>query len=152
MLTDPHTDHDPPQAVALTASPTLGVHLAGLHPRLRFVLLQRIAGIGTLPDTDALILLNPTPRRRVIRSSRPPGPGTTSSTPTSSTPTSSTPTSSTATSSDAAGPVRLYVGTDLDDAGVWARARKLHASTTLFLPDDDARLAARLALHLGAMA
>ena len=133
--TETHADTDPPHAVALTASPTLGVHLAGLHPGLRLVLLHRIAGIGTLPDTDALLLLNTTPPRRVVRTGRPPAGGASSS-----------------TSPGPGGPVRLYVGTDLDDAGVWDRARKLHATTTLFLPDDDTRLAARLALHLGAMA
>jgi len=46
----------------------------------------------------------------------------------------------------------LYIGTDLDDADVWARAVKLRAAEVLFVPDDDEKLTSRLAQHLGAVA
>jgi len=46
----------------------------------------------------------------------------------------------------------VYLGTDLDDADVWARAVKLRARDVLVLPDQDAQLVALLAAHLGATA
>ncbi len=46
----------------------------------------------------------------------------------------------------------IYLGTDLDDAGVWARAVKLRAREVLVLPDQDALLVALLTQHLGATA
>ena len=45
----------------------------------------------------------------------------------------------------------VYLGTDLDDADVWARAVKLRARDVV-LPDRDAQLVALLAAHLGATA
>ena len=46
----------------------------------------------------------------------------------------------------------VYLGTDLDDAGVWARAVKLRARDVLVLPDQDGQLVTLLARHLGATA
>ena len=46
----------------------------------------------------------------------------------------------------------VYLGTDLDDADVWARAVKLRARDVLVLPDQDAQLVTLLAQHLGATA
>ncbi len=46
----------------------------------------------------------------------------------------------------------IYLGTDLDDADVWARAVKLRARQVLVLPDQDSQLVALLAAHLGASA
>ena len=46
----------------------------------------------------------------------------------------------------------IYLGTDLDDADVWARAVKLRARQVLVLPDQDSQLVALLAAHLGATA
>ena len=46
----------------------------------------------------------------------------------------------------------VYLGTDLDDADVWARAVKLRARDVLVLPDQDGQLVALLAAHLGATA
>lgn len=46
----------------------------------------------------------------------------------------------------------IYLGTDLDDAEVWARAVKLRARQVLVLPDQDSQLVALLPAHLGATA
>lgn len=109
------------RAVAVTNCPLLALHLAGLHPGVQTALLSRLAGIGTLRDTDALVLLT---------THNPDGPH------------------------GAAGVVTrtLYVGTDLDDGGVWASATKLRADEVLFVPGDDHKLTARLTQHLGARA
>ncbi len=112
------------RAVALTTSPHLAAHLAGLHPGVRTALLTRIAGIGTLPDTDALLLL--TTYDPDARHTSPTGNGLVTTT--------------------------LYIGTDLDDVDVWARAVKLRAEHVLIVPDQDEQLVARLAQHLGAPA
>lgn len=45
------------RAVAVTACPLLAAHLTALHPAVTTALLTRLAGIGTLSDTDGLLLL-----------------------------------------------------------------------------------------------
>jgi len=112
------------RAVAVTACPLLAEHLSGLHPGVRSVLLTRIAGIGTLRDLDALLLL--THHDPASPGASPAGNGLVTTT--------------------------LYIGTDLDDADVWARAVKLRAAEVLFVPDDDEKLTRRLAQHRGAAA
>ena len=106
-------------AVVLTTCPLLAGHLTDLHAGVRTALLTRIAGIGTLPDHDGLLLL-------------------------------------TSHGPDGAGPAgnglvttTIYLGTDLDDAAVWARAVTLRAEAVLVLPDQDDALASRLVEHLG---
>ena len=111
------------RAVALTTSPQLARHLADLHPGVRTALLTRLAGIGTLRDTDALLLLTSyDPDRRGTS----PGNGLVTTT--------------------------LFIGSDLDDAQVWDRAVKLRAEQVLIVPDQDEQLLARLHQHLGAAA
>ncbi|MDP9431573.1 MAG: hypothetical protein M3P91_02305 [Actinomycetota bacterium] len=79
----------------VTACPLLAAHLTALHSSLRTALLTRLAGIGRLRDRDGLLLLT----------HHDPAAG------------------------DAAGngqvTTTIYLGTDLDDADVWARAIKL---------------------------
>ena len=110
------------RAVAVTACPLLAAHLSALHPAVATALLTRLAGIGTLSDTDALLLL--THHDPSSPAANPAGTGLVTET--------------------------LYIGTDLDDADVWARAVKLRAAEVLIVPSDDAKLTARLAQHLGA--
>lgn len=120
------------RAVALTCCPLLAEHLVELHPAIRICLLTRLSGIGTLPDTDALLLLtrhDPNRANGAIGDSgdkSPAGNGLHTTT--------------------------VYIGTDLDDAGVWARAVKLRASKVLFIPSDDRELLDQLRQHLQASA
>ena len=109
-------------AVVVTACPLLASHLTALHPGLRTALLTRLAGIGTLRDRDGLLLL-----------------------------THHDPTAAGAGSNGLV-TTTVYLGTDLDDADVWARAVKLRARDVLVLPDQDAQLVTLLAQHLGATA
>ncbi len=111
-------------AVALTCCPLLAAHLAGLHPGIRTGLLTRLAGIGTLPDTDALLLL--TRRAPDDVATSPAGNGLSTTT--------------------------VYIGTNLDDAGVWDRMVKLGASQILFSPSDDDKLIEQVRQHLQASA
>ena len=111
------------RAVAVTTCPLLAAHLAGLHPAVSTALLTRLAGIGALRDTDALLLSHHDPNDPVAG---PAGNGVVTET--------------------------LYVGTDLDDADVWARAVKLRAADVLIVPSDDDKLSARLTQHLGVRA
>jgi hypothetical protein len=46
----------------------------------------------------------------------------------------------------------IYLGTNLDDADVWARAVKLRVREVLVLPDQDAQLVALLIEHVSATA
>ncbi len=65
-MPDARPDLTDVRVVAVTACPLLAEHLSDLHPGVRSVLLTRIAGIGTLRDLDALLLLthhDPTSRR-----------------------------------------------------------------------------------------
>ena len=112
------------RAVAVTTCPLLAAHLAELHPAVSTALLTRLAGIGTLRDTDALLLL--TRHDPDDPTAGPAGNGLTTET--------------------------LYIGTDLDDADVWGRAVRLRAAEVLFAPGDDDTIAARLVQHLGARA
>lgn len=50
QLTDVH-------AVVVSSCPQLARQLAALHPAIATVLLTRLAGIGTLRDRDALLVL-----------------------------------------------------------------------------------------------
>ena len=111
----------------VTACPLLASHLTALHPRLeawglRTALLTRLAGIGTLRDRDGLLLLTHHDPAFACAGSN----GLVTTT--------------------------VYLGTDLDDADVWARAVKLRAREVLVLPDQDAQLVTLLAQHLGATA
>ena len=110
------------RAVAVTACPLLAAHLSALHPAVATALLTRLAGIGTLADTDALLLL--THHDPTSPTVSPAGTGLVTET--------------------------LYIGTDLDDADVWARAVKLRAAEVLIAPSDDTKLTARLTAHLAA--
>lgn len=112
------------RAVAVTTCPLLAAHLAELHPAVSTALLTRLAGIGTLRDVDALLLL--TRHDLEDRTAGPAGNGLVTET--------------------------LYIGTNLDDADVWARAVKLRAAEVLFAPSDDDKIAARLVQHLGVRA
>ena len=110
------------RAVAFTACPLLAAHLNRLHPGLRTCLLTRLAGIGTLPDSDALLLL--TRYDPASPAASPAGNGLVTTT--------------------------VYIGTDLDDAGIWNRATKLRAGQVYILPDQDAQLRDELHWHLEA--
>lgn len=107
-------------AVALTCCPLLAAHLADLHPAIRTGLLTRIAGDGMMPDTDGLLRLT---RRSLNDDASPAGDAPTITT-------------------------TVYIGTDLDDAGVWDRAVKLRASHVLFSPSDDDKLIEHVQQHL----
>ena len=107
------------RAVAFTTCPLLAAHLTALHPGVRTCQMTRLAGVGTLPDTDALLLLTHYDPDHPAAS--PAGNGLVTST--------------------------VYIGTDLDDAGVWARATKLRASQVFLLPDQDAQLVDELSWH-----
>ncbi len=122
----PHTrpDLSDVRAVVLTCCPMLAAHLVELHPAIRTCLLTRLAGIGTLPDTDALLLL--TRRDPDSATAGPAGNGLVTTT--------------------------VYVGTNLDDASVWARSVKLRAHQVLFSPSDDQELVDQLRQHLQASA
>ena len=119
-MPQPAPDLTDVRAVALTTCPLLAEHLRQLHPAVRTCLLTRIAGIGTLPDTDALLLL--TRHDPASPAAAPAGNGLVTTT--------------------------VYIGTDLDDAGIWARAVKLRAEQVYVLPDQDAHLAGELSWHL----
>ncbi len=108
------------RAVAFTTCPLLAAHLHRLHPGIRTCLLTRLAGIGTLPDTDALLLL--THYDPASPAASPAGNGLVTS--------------------------AVYIGTDLDDAGIWNRATKLRAEQVYTLPDQDAQLRDELNWHL----
>lgn len=123
-MPDTRPDAADVRAVVVTACPLLAEHLTGLHTGVYSALLTRIAGIGTLPDSDALLLLAH----------------------------HSGPTEPPETLAERLNTTTLYIGTDLDDAGVWARAVKLRADDVLFVPGDDKKLTARLAQHLGTRA
>ena len=110
------------RAVAFTTCPLLAAHLHRLHAGIRTCLLTRIAGIGTLPDTDALLLL--THYDPASPAASPAGNGLVTST--------------------------VYIGTDLDDAHIWKRATKLRAGQVYILPDQDAQLRDELNWHLEA--
>ncbi len=56
-MTDTRTDLR--TAPVLTACPQLAAELVERHPGLRNAMLTRIAGIGTPPDCDGLLLLTP---------------------------------------------------------------------------------------------
>ena len=112
------------RAVAVTTCPLLAAHLSALHPAVATALLTRLAGIGTLADTNALLLL--TSYDPTSPAASPAGTGLVTET--------------------------LYIGTDLDDADVWARAVKLRAAEVLIVPSDDTKLTARLTAHLGTRA
>lgn len=110
-------------AVALTSCPLLAAHLADLHPGIRTGLTGN-AGAAALPDTDAvLVLTNPNPD------------GTASS-----------------PADEVLRTTTVYIGTDLDDAGVWERAVQLRATDVLFSPSDDDELVAQVREHLRASA
>ena len=108
------------RAVALTTCPLLADRLRQLHPRIRTCLLTRLAGIGPLRDTDALLLLSRYDPHSPAAA--PAGNGVVTTT--------------------------VYIGTDLDDAGIWARARKLRASQVYVLPDQNRELRDELNWHL----
>ncbi len=107
----------------VTACPLLAAQLTALHSGLRTALLNRLAGIGTLRDRDDLLLLT---HHDTAAPGGPTGNGLVSTT--------------------------IYLGTDLDDADVWARAVKLRAREVLVLPNQDAQLLALLTQHIGATA
>jgi hypothetical protein len=118
-MPQPPPDLTDVRAVALTTCPLLAEHLHQLHPAVRTCLLTRLAGLGTLPDTDALLLL--TRHDPHSPAAAPAGNGLVTTT--------------------------VYIGTDLDDAGIWARATKLRAGQVYVLPDQDAQLADELNWH-----
>ena len=107
------------RAVALTACPLLADRLRQVHPGIRTCLLTRLAGIGTLSDSDALLLL--TRYDPHSPAAAPAGNGLLTTT--------------------------VYIGTDLDDAGIWARARKLRATQVYVLPDQYRELRDELNWH-----
>lgn len=121
----PETRPDLPAvtAVAVTVCPLLAAHLVALHPGLRTGALTRLAGAGTLRDTDGLLLLS---HHDPAAAHADPNTGRVTTT--------------------------IYLGTDPDDATVWARAARLRAHEVLVLPQDDEQLTARLTWHLGAVA
>lgn len=123
-MSDIRPDLTAVRAVAVTTCPLLAAHLAGQQPAVSTALLTRLAGIGTLRDVDALLLL--TRHDPDDRAKGPAGNGLVTET--------------------------LYIGTNLDDADVWARAVKLRAAEVLFAPGDGARIAQRLVQHLGVRA
>ena len=91
---------------------------------LRTCLLTRLAGAGTLPDSDALLLL--THYDPASPAASPVGNGLVTTT--------------------------VYIGTDLDDARIWKRATKPRAEQVYILPDQDAQLRDELNWHLKASA
>ncbi len=112
------------RALIVTADPLLANHLTQLAPVLRSAQLTRIAGIGNLADVDGLLLLSSNGRHPAAPDAvpNPTGNGVHTTT--------------------------VYIGTDLDDAGVWARAVALRAPRVLFSPSDDEQITALIAQHL----
>ncbi len=121
---DMHPDLTAVRAVAFTTCPLLAAHLSALHPGVRTCQMTRLAGVGTLPDTDALLLLTHHDPKHPAAS--PAGNGLVTTT--------------------------VYIGTDLDDADIWARATTLRASQVFLLPDQDAQLVDELNWHFDPVA